>query len=127
MATLERAAEQYQAKSERKGSSSYPASSLRFDLASVILSLWFMTGLFLDGWAHNHIAELETFFTPWHGVLYTGYFAVAGLMTITQLRNVTKGYSFSHALPKGYFLSLVGIVVFFFGGIGDMLWHEIFG
>jgi hypothetical protein len=105
----------------------YPADSLRFDLVSVILSLWFMAGLFLDGWAHNHVAELETFFTPWHGVLYTGYFAVAGLMTFTQMRNVSRGYAWSRSLPKGYFLSLVGVVLFFFGGGGDMLWHEIFG
>jgi hypothetical protein len=127
VATLGRAVELRQTESELKGSSSYPASSLRFDLASIIVSLWFMVGLFLDGWAHNHIAELETFFTPWHGVLYSGYFAVAGLMTITQLRNVMKGYSFSRAVPRGYFLSLIGIVLFFFGGIGDFLWHEIFG
>jgi hypothetical protein len=106
---------------------SYPADSLRFDLASVVLSLWFMAGLFLDGWAHNHIAELETFFTPWHGVLYSGYFAVGGLIAFTQVRNVMKGYAFTRALPRGYFLSLAGVALFFFGGIGDMLWHEIFG
>jgi len=113
--------------SELKGSSSYPAGSLRFDFASIVVSLWFMVGLFLDGWAHNHVAELETFFTPWHGVLYTGYFAVAGLIGYTQFRNVSKGYSFTRALPQGYFLSLIGVILFFFGGIGDMLWHEIFG
>lgn len=105
----------------------YPADSLRFDLWSVAFSLWFMVGLFLDGWAHNHIAELETFFTPWHGVLYTGYFAVAGLMAFTQYRNVSRGYAFSRALPRGYFLSLVGVVIFFIGGGGDMLWHTLFG
>jgi hypothetical protein len=127
MATIGRAVRLHEEDSERKGAHSYPASSLRFDLASVVLSLWFMVGLFLDGWAHNHIAELETFFTPWHGVLYTGYFAVAGLLTITQFRNVTRGYAFTRALPQGYFLSLIGVVLFFFGGISDFLWHEIFG
>jgi hypothetical protein len=127
MATLGRATRLQEAESDLKRSNSYPASSLRFDLASVVLSLWFMIGLFLDGWAHNHVAELETFFTPWHGVLYSGYFVVAGLIGFTQLRNVMKGYRFTRALPQGYFLSLIGVVLFFFGGIGDLLWHEIFG
>ena len=127
MATLEQTVAGHEANARLKRSGSYHAGSLRFDLASNLLSLWFMIGLFLDGWAHNHIAELETFFTPWHGVLYTGYFAVAGLIVWTQLRNVLKGYAFARALPRGYFLSLAGVVLFLFGGAGDMLWHETFG
>ena len=105
----------------------YPADSRWLDRLSILTSAWFMAGLFLDGWAHNHIAELETFFTPWHGVLYSGFFSVAILMMVTQYRNVTRGYAWSRALPRGYGLSLVGIVVFFIGGGGDMVWHQVFG
>jgi hypothetical protein len=105
----------------------YPADSLRFDWLSILASAWFLAGLFLDGWAHNNIAELETFFTPWHGVLYSGYFAVAGLLAFTQYRNVIKGHAFRYALPRGYWLSLVGAAIFFIGGAGDLVWHEVFG
>jgi hypothetical protein len=105
----------------------YPADSRRFDWLAILTSAWFIGGLFLDGWAHNHIPSLETFFTPWHGVLYSGFFSVAILMAVTQYRNITKGYAWGRALPKGYFLSLVGVAIFFIGGVSDMLWHTILG
>lgn len=105
----------------------YPADSRGLDWLSVLASAWFIAGLFLDGWAHNHIPTLETFFTPWHAVLYSGFFAVAAVIAVTQYRNVSRGYAWSRALPKGYFLSLIGVAIFFVGGAGDMLWHEIFG
>ncbi len=34
-----------------------------------------VSGLYADGWAHVNVPGLETFFTPWHGVLY-GSFAL---------------------------------------------------
>lgn len=111
----------------RKRLDGYPADSRVLDWLSVLTSAWFIAGLFLDGWAHNHIPSLETFFTPWHGVLYSGFFAVAAVIGVTQYRNVSKGYVWSKALPQGYFLSLVGVALFLMGGVGDMLWHEIFG
>ena len=27
----------------------------------------------LDAWAHNNVPGLETFFTPWHAVFYSGF------------------------------------------------------
>ena len=127
MATIQSPADLQTPAPARKEVGEYPADSLRFDWLSVILSGWFLAGLFLDGWAHNHIAELETFFTPWHAVLYSGFFAVAVLVGVTQYRNVTRGYTRMRALPRGYWLSLVGVVIFFVGAGGDMLWHVIFG
>ena len=54
-----------------------PVSTPRRDLAVALATLWLTAGLYLDGWAHSHVPELETFFTPWHGVLYSGYAALA--------------------------------------------------
>ncbi|MBL8152793.1 MAG: hypothetical protein JNM70_01315 [Anaerolineae bacterium] len=105
----------------------HPAGSRAFDWLAVLTSAWFLGGLFLDGWAHNHIAELESFFTPWHAVLYSGFFSVGILMVYTQYRNVGRGYAWSRALPRGYFSTLIGCVIFLISGVGDMLWHEIFG
>lgn len=106
----------------------YPMGSVRFDLTAALLSLWILAGLYLDGSAHHHIPDLiETFFTPWHAVLYSGFAASAGLLLITQWRNVSKGYSWTHSLPKGYLLSLLGAVIFLFSGGADFLWHEAFG
>lgn len=113
--------------STRKRLEGYPPRSRWLDTLSVLTSTLFLLGLFLDGWAHNSIPNLETFFTPWHAVLYSGYFSVAILFGITQYRNVGKGYAWSRALPQGYGLSLLGVVLFFIGGGGDMVWHTVFG
>src|SRR4030095_9962397 len=98
-----------------------------YDWTVVLLSFWFVRGLFLDGCAHNHIPELESFFTPWHAVFYTGFLAVAGFLSATLVRNRAKGYPWLHAMPPGYELAILGMLTFMAGGIGDMIWHEIFG
>ena len=90
--------------------------------------LWFMTGFFLDGWAHNHIPALETFFTVWHAVFYSGYFfIVASLVGITLSQRGKQGGSFLAAIPFGYDTAMIGVVVFAVGGLGDLVWHEFFG
>jgi hypothetical protein len=106
----------------------YAPSSLRLDGWVAVLSSIFIAGVFLDGWAHNNIAELiDTFFTPYHGALYGGFFLVAGLLTFTLVRNVVQGYTWGYALPQGYQLALTGVLIFLVAGVGDLLWHEIFG
>jgi hypothetical protein len=70
---------------------------------------------------------LESFFTPWHAVFYTGFLAVAGFLTATLVHNHAKGYPWQHAMPPGYELAILGVLTFMAGGIGDMIWHEIFG
>jgi hypothetical protein len=105
----------------------YPQGSLRFDLIASLLGLWFIVGLFVDGWAHNHGFTDNTFFTPWHGLLYSGIGASGLYLGITQYRNVSKGYAWTRALPLGYLPSLLGVVLFFIAGGFDFLWHEVFG
>jgi hypothetical protein len=105
-----------------------PVGSLRLDLTAALLPLWMVAGLYLDGSAHHNMPDtIDTFFTPWHAVLYSGFLASAGLVVITAWRNISNGYSWRRALPAGYALSLVGAVIFFFSGAGDFLWHEAFG
>jgi hypothetical protein len=48
----------------------------REELLGMVFGLWTILGLFLDGWAHSH-GKPESFFSPWHGVLYSGFFAAA--------------------------------------------------
>lgn len=107
--------------------SSYPIGGLWFDRLATSLCLWFVLGLFLDGWAHNHGKVDDTFFTPWHAVLYSGVLAIALHLIITQYRNILRGFAWRQSLPKGYFLSLIGVGVFFIGGGIDFGWHSLFG
>jgi hypothetical protein len=86
-----------------------------------------LVGLYLDGWAHRHIPDLESFFTPWHGVLYAGFFATFGLLGGIAWRNHARRWPWAQSVPAGYGLSLVGMALFFAGGLGDLVWHTIFG
>lgn len=98
-----------------------------FDWAFLIPCTWLMSGISLDGWAHNHIPSLETFFTPWHGVLYSGYLAVAVFLLATLLRNHQRGFAWLQAIPPGYGPSLLGAGIFAVGGVLDLIWHTLFG
>ena len=102
------------------------AGGILFDWAMVATSSWVLIGGYLDAWAHNHI-RLETFFTPWHAVLYSGFLIVASFIVGTLIFNRIRGYTWTHALPPGYNLSLIGVIFFALGGVGDMLWHILFG
>src|SRR6266852_4461299 len=104
-----------------------PVAPALYDWTVTLLSTWLIGGLFLDGWAHNHIASLETFFTPWHAVLYSGYAALAALYFVPALRNRRAGSPWQRVMPVGYQASLVGATVFGIGGGLDLLWHTIFG
>src|SRR3984893_2015401 len=99
----------------------------RFEWTVVALCTWLMAGAYLDSWAHRHLARLETFFTPWHAVLYSGMFAILAFLAITAQRNRDRGYSLDQVLPAGYSLSLIGCVLFGVGGVIDMVWHLNFG
>ena len=89
------------------------------DLVTLVLTAWLIGGLFLDGWAHNTRPQLETFFTPWHAVFYSGFAAIAAWIcwSVWSRRGV----------PAGYGPALVGVAIFLLSGVGDMLWHLAFG
>jgi hypothetical protein len=91
------------------------------------IGAWFVGGLYLDAWAHSHIRNLETFFTPWHGVLYSSFAAIAGYVGAALIRNQASGYPWRRAMPEGYGLSLIGVTIFLIGGLGDLAWHTVFG
>jgi hypothetical protein len=103
-------------------------SSTRFDWLVIVLDAWFLGGLYLYGWADTHFgASLKTFFTPRQAIFYSGFLAVAILLIATVIRNHTRGYSWWQAIPIGYELPLMGIVIFPLGSIGDLIWHPGFG
>lgn len=102
---------------------------VRFDLAYTVLSAWLLGGLYLDGWAHTHLADtLESFLTPWHGVFYAGFAATAGLLlAATVRRRLATDASWLAAAPDGYRPSLGGLALFAGGGVADSVWHTLFG
>jgi len=104
-----------------------PRGGLGFDCLIAVLTAWFLGGIYLDGWAHVHVPALETFFTPWHALLYSGFAACALVLLVAQVRAMRRGFPWREALPDGYGLSLVGAAIFLVGGALDLLWHTLFG
>ncbi len=103
------------------------AGGLGFDWFFTVLSTLLVGGVFLDGWAHNHGKVDQSFFTPWHAVLYSAFALVAVFLAFTLLINHQKGYGWRRALPAGYEASLLGAAIFAVGGVGDLAWHVVFG
>ena len=104
-----------------------PVDGIQFDWLVMLASIWYVGGLFLDGWAHNHGKVDQSFFTPWHAVLYSGYAVTAAVILGAVVRNHLAGYTGRMAIPAGYELSLLGIAIFAVGGVGDLIWHTLFG
>jgi hypothetical protein len=104
-----------------------PRASWRVDAVTMLLGTWLLVGLVVDGWAHNNLQALETFFTPWHALFYTGFVATAGWVLATAARARRPARSGLEAFPAGYGLAVVGVAVFAAGGAGDMTWHTMFG
>jgi hypothetical protein len=112
---------------ERAGSGTpaRPRASWVDDLVVALASGWVVAGMVLDAWAHDH-QRPETFFTPWHGVLYSGFVLVMAWMAwiAVRARLLRRGRA---ALPVGYGLGLVGVGLFLVSGVGDGAWHTLFG
>ncbi len=96
-------------------------------LVYVLFGLWLLVGLSLDGWAHRNRPELESFFTPWHAVFYSGFAAGAAWLAWMVYRRRRSVPSLTDAIPSGYELSVVGLAMFAAGGVGDGIWHTVFG
>ena len=106
--------------------SRHPASR-RFDGLVAVLSAVFIGGLYLDGWAHVHGHVDQSFFTPWHAVLYSGFLVAAAVIAFTALAGLRRGLPLRESVPTGYELSLLGAAIFLVGGVADMAWHIVFG
>ncbi len=98
-----------------------------FDWIMTLLSAGLLSGAYIDGWAHTHGKVDSSFFTPWHALFYSGYLALAIYLVGYGCRQILRGTPWRQALPPGYGWSLVGTLLFWFGGVGDLVWHTLFG
>jgi hypothetical protein len=93
-------------------------------------SLWLVAGLQLDAFAHSTIPDLETFWTPWHAVMYSGI-AACGITLLWLLRSrlpdVVTYRSLLRETPSALRLPGIGMGLLLVGGGIDTLWHNLFG
>ncbi|MEU4443562.1 hypothetical protein AB0K14_08785 [Actinosynnema sp. NPDC050801] len=104
-----------------------PRSGFRTDLITVLLGTWFSIGLFLDAWAHSNVPELESFFTPWHAVFYSGFAATGAWILWVLWRNYQQGLRGLDVVPVGYGPAVLALPAFAAAGVGDYLWHTFIG
>jgi hypothetical protein len=104
-----------------------PPDRLSDDWIMVILCCWFLGGIYLDSWAHYNITLIESFFTLWHAVLYSGFLSIVTFLVILSIKNRRRGCPWCSVLPPGYDLALLGVLLFGLGGIADFCWHLVFG
>jgi hypothetical protein len=100
-----------------------PTRSRREEAAIAVFGTWMICGLFLDGWAHE-ADRPETFFSPWHGILYSGFVAAVVWFAWDGWRHPRDKDAASGPADR---VVTIGLIVFIVGAIGDGLWHEIFG
>src|SRR5437762_10797089 len=102
-----------------------PVASDRTNIVTMLLGLWFTVGLLLDAWAHNNVPRLETFFTPWHAVFYSGFAATAAWIAWTVRDGLRSGRFDVRAVPVGYASSAVAVAVvgYALAGGADLAWH----
>jgi hypothetical protein len=101
-----------------------PASPLTHSeqFTFVFFSTWIIAGLFLDGWSHQ-VRKPETFFTPWHGLMYSGFFGAMVFGAWQDSRARARGETAS-GMDR---LVTIGGALCAVGAGGDCLWHALLG
>ena len=93
----------------------------RDEWAVAFFGTWMIGGLFLDGWSHG-VNKPETFFSPWHGVLYSGFAVAVTFIALRSYLERGRGRAFRMEPLMG-----LGLITFGAAGVGDMMWHQVFG
>lgn len=109
---------------------SRPVTAVRalpaFEPLFVAATAWLLGGLYWDGWAHGYGLP-DSFWTIWHAAFYAGFAAVAAVLFTAIARARPTSSSWRDAIPFGYELATLGVIVFAFGGVFDAAWHTAFG
>lgn len=105
-----------------------PIATWGEDTVAVAISVLGVTAMYWDAWRHNTEAiEDDNFWSPPHIALYTALLVMLlwiGVIVIRRQR--APGVDLS-AIPRGYGVGLVGLLLAGGGGFGDFMWHAAFG
>lgn len=104
-----------------------PVSTLAFDWLYVALMLLFNVGVSLDVWSHGQFGPDQSVFSEYHMLFYTAIGMMGLLLFGTHQMNLRAGYSWANALPIGYGITLLGVLLFGFAGVFDLIGHALWG
>jgi len=100
------------------------------DVVTAAIGLLGVVAMYWDAWRHNTEAiESDSFWSPPHIALYASLGGVALWIGLVVLRRQPVGTAATKAvaIPRGYGLGIVGLVLATIGGVGDYIWHAAFG
>lgn len=104
-----------------------PRLAWREDMTAVTLGIWILMGMHLDAASHSRLGGSDSFFNPWHALLYSGVAASVLWVARIVYRAPRGGTAVTSAIPHGYGLGIVGLALFIVGGLVDMVWHTYVG
>ncbi len=104
-----------------------PVGGAGFDRVVVLAGCWLGAGAWLDEWAHYRSSPAETVLTLSHGVLYSGFLAVALVFLGAVWSARARGEPRGGAVPSAYRPAVLGLAIFGTGGALDLAWHLLFG
>ena len=95
-----------------------PITEPKYRRLMIFAMLWMFIGAWVDASAHRYIIdELESFFTPWHGILYSGFGVV--VLSALYVKNKMRDFNFD--------VGILGACIFAVGGGSDAIWHSLLG
>ncbi|GAC1335043.1 MAG: hypothetical protein NVSMB17_17480 [Candidatus Dormibacteria bacterium] len=97
-----------------------------FRTGMLFFPAWIVLAGYFDAWAHHH-NTLTTVWTPQHAVVWTGLAGSALFVTLSLHRIGGGIVGMLGAIPRGYGLAVAGFGLTVSGGIGDLIWHQLFG
>ncbi|WP_116996667.1 hypothetical protein [Desertimonas flava] len=100
------------------------------DVVTVGIGAIGAAAMYWDSWRHNGKAiASDGFWSPPHILLYVALGAVGYWIGLIVLRRQQPGFKALNlaAIPRGYGIGMVGLALAGVGGIGDYIWHAIFG
>lgn len=112
-----------------------PVATWSDDLITMVLAFWPITALYFDARGHNNWTGQESFWSTAHLFLYSGATVLAGwLIWLVTREQLAAGVGPRKrllpdpaAIPVGYGVAILGLVVLGLAGPWDLLWHEMYG
>ena len=115
------------ATADAPATSAASTTTLRMDWILTILSVWLIGGFYVDLWAHSHGQVDDTFFTPWHALLYAAAASFGVVLGAAAIAGRPRGIPLRETLAPPYRVAFLGFLLFGIAGVLDLGWHAMFG
>ncbi|HEX5474622.1 MAG TPA: hypothetical protein VFX12_08190 [Vicinamibacterales bacterium] len=105
-----------------------PHTALWEDAVTMLIGIYALLGLFFDGWRHNNLTGIDTFWSAAHIMIYTGILGLGVWIAIVLARHQTSLLHLDwSAVPYGYTFAFVALPLALLAGPADFTWHAKFG